>query len=447
MTRNILNQQDVTSSLAPILGSLDDCPADRAWLEKKARRWILRHFTPCGLVTRVSPARPDRIRVSWGQGRASLHQMTLPDWFWVDPTVPFHWLDLDGIQGKQLFQDLQLVADALRAQLPTLAPARRRRMDLPCIFALARQWSSLRRMEAQTLLRFDDGFCFVSLTSWEDYQQEGEAMNHCVGDYWRDNLDGTEILSLRTPDNKPCVTMEVGGGQDIWQIRGRGNSVVHCRYRPHVLQLIRELDLVPLFSAPWPGFMFRGFSPTDPGSWLYQPVDPDNTRAYRLFLIDLESAVDDLDLPVLRRSLTHLADSNGSLIQWKVVRHHDVYGLPLPVLRPRFPWRLHSILANARSQDRRHLARRLRSHFDDVLHRTLLAAPNALIDIEDSEELIRLDLRRHRHHHHGLLRERMAQHRRRRAGHLGEKPIWQDIWKRHHMTVLRMMDTAPARYL
>ena len=92
----------------------------------------------------------------------------------------------------------------------------------------------------KTIFKWPDGGKMVELRSKNDYEVEGHAdyMNICVGSYWGRDLT---ILSLRDPQNKPHVTIEVnieGKGREkrwnVQQIKGRSNSVPKAEYAARV---------------------------------------------------------------------------------------------------------------------------------------------------------------------------------------------------------------------
>lgn len=89
-------------------------------------------------------------------------------------------------------------------------------------------------------------FTFVSITSPEGLEYEGESMGHCVGfesmQYKKDLQSGELlIVSLRDKQNKPHCTMEIRH-RALNQCRGKGNRGVVERYRP---------ALAAFFKSPW----------------------------------------------------------------------------------------------------------------------------------------------------------------------------------------------------
>jgi hypothetical protein len=90
------------------------------------------------------------------------------------------------------------------------------------------------------------GWTIQKVTSENDLLVEGneENMNHCVGSYYDDVYNGgTTILSLRDPENKPHVTIEVsnwptGEAGTIEQIRGNSNREPDDEYKEMIKDFI-----------------------------------------------------------------------------------------------------------------------------------------------------------------------------------------------------------------
>ena len=85
--------------------------------------------------------------------------------------------------------------------------------------------------------RYPDGFGWMKLTSSEALDREGKLMKHCVGDYSHEIESGTEIYSLRDPENGPHCTVQVTDGE-IQQIKGKTNKEVNSKYHPYVKDFI-----------------------------------------------------------------------------------------------------------------------------------------------------------------------------------------------------------------
>jgi hypothetical protein len=84
---------------------------------------------------------------------------------------------------------------------------------------------------------FDNGFTVRKLTTWTEFQDEanfskgGGCLHHCVGNsdnyYNRSTSGEISVYSLRTPDNKPMVTITVNNrSQSVEQAKGLHNRLV-----------------------------------------------------------------------------------------------------------------------------------------------------------------------------------------------------------------------------
>jgi len=88
-----------------------------------------------------------------------------------------------------------------------------------------------------------NGWTIQSVTSENDLLVEGneENMNHCVGDYCDRVDEGHSIIySLRDPQNKPHVTIETNGNNEIVQIMGKSNSEPKDIYKAMIKEWIQS---------------------------------------------------------------------------------------------------------------------------------------------------------------------------------------------------------------
>ena len=83
---------------------------------------------------------------------------------------------------------------------------------------------------------FDDGYCFVELTSAQAYSREGKLMGHCLSRY---NPGEQTIFSLRDKNNLPHCTIEVSG-DSIKQIQGKENKGVVRKYHKYVQKFVSK---------------------------------------------------------------------------------------------------------------------------------------------------------------------------------------------------------------
>lgn len=112
--------------------------------------------------------------------------------------------------------------------------------------------------QGRVVYRFDDGWTVQELGSEEQLQAEGQAMQHCVGDYCLADQPETHIYSIRDERGMPHVTMEYNGQTGHFtQIYGKQNEPPIKRYVPYVLEAIdNRFDGDPV------GKLFVGMDPT-----------------------------------------------------------------------------------------------------------------------------------------------------------------------------------------
>lgn len=91
---------------------------------------------------------------------------------------------------------------------------------------------------------FDNGYTIVQIFTQQSYAREGKIMGHCVATYYNKNT--IEIFSLRDEKNQPHCTFELRTECDkkvIEQVKGKGNKEVSEKYRPYVLDFLKNADL------------------------------------------------------------------------------------------------------------------------------------------------------------------------------------------------------------
>jgi hypothetical protein len=88
-----------------------------------------------------------------------------------------------------------------------------------------------------------NGWTIRKITTSNDADYEGHLMDHCVGSYSCNILDGSvRVFSLRDPNNKPHVTMEVSPGSWTFkQIYGKSNSEPKSKYKKILKEWIQTL--------------------------------------------------------------------------------------------------------------------------------------------------------------------------------------------------------------
>lgn len=105
--------------------------------------------------------------------------------------------------------------------------------------------------DLKTLHEFSDGCRVVELLSKNALKVEGGKMGHCVGGYWRMVAEGhTRIISLRDPDNRPHVTIELRRPPSL-HVEGLGTIFVNSRPYQGV-QKVTEIN------GDWRAVQIRG---------------------------------------------------------------------------------------------------------------------------------------------------------------------------------------------
>lgn len=84
--------------------------------------------------------------------------------------------------------------------------------------------------------RFADGFTVQRLTADRQLDEEGRAMQHCVGSYCAEVRRGDSLIySLRDAKDRPHVTMEWSPKAGRWtQIKGKQNERPVAKYHPYL---------------------------------------------------------------------------------------------------------------------------------------------------------------------------------------------------------------------
>ena len=128
------------------------------------------------------------------------------------------------------------------------------RISVPAALNHSHLWTERLNKKAKKLLdnerdldglkiikKFNDGFSIIELDSEEDYAKEGHFMGHCVYSYF--GRKSAVIFSLRDKKNEPHCTIEFDPKRKyIIQIKGKGNSDVHEKYRPYLINFLCDRE-------------------------------------------------------------------------------------------------------------------------------------------------------------------------------------------------------------
>lgn len=85
------------------------------------------------------------------------------------------------------------------------------------------------------LKQWTDGMKIIATLSPKAGKYEGDTMGHCAGDY-----DPKKLRSLWDSQNEPHVTLEFSGTKNIQQIKGKGNAPPINKYKPYIIEYIKE---------------------------------------------------------------------------------------------------------------------------------------------------------------------------------------------------------------
>ncbi len=475
MSRNIVNTEQLDRALRAACGDRVG-PVVRSWVMRTARRWALKHLEPVADVlsfethARLGP-RP-WIVVRLPDGMVRRYRWPVPAWLDAQlsngataESLGLQWLCLYANNGRLFLSELGEIVSFLESRDGEKLRRGLDRVSLPQArdaTRQARRHALARNGEGGTsVLSFPDGFRIALLDSEAAFEREGRVMRHCAANYWRNTDPGSEILSLRSPEDKPCVTLEVAWGRDLVQVKGRGNNPVATRYRPYIHEFIHSLDLRVRSDHAWIGMTHRGFDPDDPRSWWHQPwlrqaihhngFDREFVygRGFQRFRDDIYAVMDTLDAATFERLLDLFRAPDGRFAWLGRRRTHDVYGLGVAELELGFAWPLLDILEASDMPARRGLRRRIHDDIDDVVFEHCTAFGPRILDRKSVPHVIGLDLRRQRHARHSDLRHCIAQHRRAFRGlrRLNVAPETLARWESNRRQILDGLDASPRLYL
>ena len=98
-------------------------------------------------------------------------------------------------------------------------------------------------IDERVVYQWEDGWFMTMVTNKNDLAVEGNQMSHCVGSYcYQVERGDIRIFSLRSPDNKPHVTIEMDGKTNtILQIKGFGNKTPDSKDRERISEWFGDL--------------------------------------------------------------------------------------------------------------------------------------------------------------------------------------------------------------
>ncbi len=425
-SRNILNTWELDRFLSDIYVPNNDDKV-RRWLDRVARRWILREFCAAGRVVRVRDDCSETnkwLDIEWEPGAdrrgVTVVHCRVPSWYDETQHEGVHWLDLEGKSADLLAEQLAAVAWYFANLKNPPSVERLARVPPQDMIATAQQFRESIRDWAMELgdcvLRYSDGSRMVRLTTPEDLEREGRLMRNCVASYAAHLGGHIEILSLHDEKHRPHVNIEIRQRRWVSQVLGKANGPVADRYRPHVAALVAEMGLdvtrnhentevpdrpldrfYPRFNLAWSVHSDLAGRPTI-GPW---EAFRDPTRATRTMPESAWSWTLDL-----------FRGPQGRLVWMQRARGFEVSNREFAVLVLRYPAQLYGALRAIGGARCRAVCRQIEDEMAALLITFCREDSAAVLDPGSSPIPLRFDLRRLRHEHQERLRRRLAAARR-----------------------------------
>ncbi len=464
-----MNSWDVDRFIESIRATTGD-PTIGRWLDRVARRWIIKAFPAAGHVVRLRrPAGGAKsyVDVAWptgaGQAFNQAYETTYesPHPAWLEAALPdgVFWLDMDGCRASELSVELSDIL-AYFGSLEATKRGRIERISLPDAAARARRFCAAARPTPDaTLISFPEGFRVALLETPESLALEGARMNHCVASYAGDLAQGSDILSLRDAQDRPHVTMEVDEGRWLDQVKGKANGTVAGPYRPYIAALIEELGLTIRGDQELVGITSRSFDPSDPKSWRNQPRLPSEIRRdiaglpcqhldTCAFYGDLGAVLETLDEPAWSWLLGLFEGTEGALVWPEPSGFFELGREVFFVVRVHFPRELLWVAEEQDGARSRALAQRILAELDALVLRFCLRDDRSFI--KDCQSAVRLDrdvarLRRLHLNRVGRRLERARRKSLRNALRKRHSERTRTLWDKNYRTLSERL--KDARYL
>ena len=386
-------------------------------------------------------------------------------------------------------RDAWLVVDWLNAQRHQPVFRRLNRISYPQALDATRLWHATLAAQmtveewagdAELEQQFGDGYRIVRLKTPRALEIEGTRMGHCVGAYDDDLRNGTVILSLRDPQNRPHCTMELIG-QKVFQVKGKQNRLPVAKYRPYIRQFValRHLEIVDDIDNVGPLLYANGRLCRDVNEyvrimssqigwrlWERRPSQPfDNwvTVAPLRMVVRLRDELDDGAREMLYRSLVEGFESG---IRLRSAATLNVFGTEFRYVFADYPFAL-TYLRRAGVFPGADYNRRINAAIERALGELmgeLARRPDWLFGVKIREYLwledsptncdlltaSRMDFRHVRHRRHEMLRQRMAEIRRHHRAMLRDATIpagVRDRWRRAWLDVQTVLEARSHEFL
>ena len=474
MTRNILNLWELDRFLANIEVP-DEDKAIRRWIDRVARRWVLKDYRATGRVLSVEQepgAVEGEYAIGWLRDADSRgvtqRRGPVPSWLEGALAKGVYWLDLEGPSGKRLSSQLHAVAFYFDNMKGSPACTRLERVAFPDAVAAAYRFRDLvaERDGAKpdnTLLAFENGYRFALLTTPKDLEIEGRRMRHCVGDYGYEVDHGSDIVSLRDRRNRPHVTLEILGSRQVVQIKGKANGPVAPRYGKYVAAFIREMGLDIVGDRENAGITFRPLDLANPQGWpaerslrdlIQREIDSriciDDTPCLASFYSDAKSGLRTMSDDTWDWFVALFQDRQGRFLRLDRCRSYEVGGQRFAVLEVRFPERLFEVLREAGGRRGLALRRRLVDELEGALFAFCRRDDSGLVSRWSFMAPLALDLHRLRHEHQQRVGRRLAAARREmrpRAFATRAPYVALARWEDDRRAFTRMLEAESEAYL
>lgn len=221
IARNVSNIPELESVIDTLAQDITN-PEVTKWLKSNLRNYLIRDYEKVAPVKKVEDTAPD-------------------------------WLKKAVEENKEVFEVkldrtfLDKIKHALDYLKSPEAPAKLDRVTVPEAIKQSQDWVKklIKKKTDDTIAKegekiikvYPDGFSWRELTTKEALDREGSAMRHCVGSYWNQVQSGTQIWSLRDPNNGPHCTLELKN-QEVRQIKGKNNGPVVDKYHSYVKDIL-----------------------------------------------------------------------------------------------------------------------------------------------------------------------------------------------------------------
>ncbi len=434
--RNVLNTWELDRFLKAIEVPENDKPI-RQWLDRVARRWILKEFRAVGRVLRVvsgSVGADGQFAIAWRNGADSRgvtpRKGPVPKWLEAALPKGVYWLDLGGPSARRLESQLHAITYYFHCLKGSSQYTRLERIAFPDAVAAAHRFRALidereGRGQDNTLLDFEDGFRFALLCNEKDLAREGDRMSHCAGDYAYEIEHGSDIVSLRDRRNRPHVTIEIHGSRKVVQIKGKANGSVAPRYRKYVAAFIGQMGLEVTGDRENAGLTYRPLDLANPQGWpaernlralIHREIDRkiglDSDPCLASFYSDVKTGIGSMSDDTWDWFVGLYRDEQHRFLRFDCHKAFEIGGRRFAVLRVRFPERLFEALGEAGGRRALALRRQLIEELESALFAFCRRDDRGLVLRWTVSAPLTLDFKRLRHEHQQRVGRRLAAARR-----------------------------------